>query len=140
MSGDETRVDDQDLVEGVFKHLLAVREPALPSTVDHAVRGGRRTLRRRRSAAGAAVISLAAVTALATGALLEQHPRIAVPSGSTPSSITTPSASPRASAAPSAQPSPTASAVQVSSTSGPVPSGATDTGASVMGSPTPTQH
>jgi hypothetical protein len=52
MKGDEAKVDDQNLVEGVIKHLLAAREPALPSTVDNAVQGGRRTLRRRRNAVG----------------------------------------------------------------------------------------
>ncbi len=86
MSGDEAAVDGQILAEEFFKQLLASPEPTLASTVEHAVRGGRRTVRRRRQGVGAMVVSLAAVTAFATSALLGQHPQSVGTPGVTPSS------------------------------------------------------
>jgi len=94
MNGDETKVDDRGLAEGVFKHLLASQEPNLPSTVDHAVHLGRRGLRRRRYAVGAGVASLAVIAVIAAGAVLEPQRQTIAPVDGVPPATATPSTSP----------------------------------------------
>lgn len=111
MSGDEADVEDQDLVEGVFQRLLAAPEPALPSTVDYAVQGGRRTLLRRRSAVGAAMTSLVAIAAITGVALLPSHrPADTAPGGAPVATTTSPSPSPMPTARQSATATPGAGA------------------------------
>ena len=88
---DEADMDDHELAGAVFQHLLAEAEPRLPSVVDQALHGGRRTVRRRRMATGVGILSLAAVIAT-SGFALAGHGRTEVTPGGTTSG--TPSASP----------------------------------------------
>jgi len=108
---DKDQYKDQVLVDGVFRHVLADPEPVLPSTVDFAVLGGRRKVRRRRIALGAGTAALVVVAVFGAGALLGQHGQAAATTGVSRTRTATPSAtrSPSAAASPSATPSPTTS-------------------------------
>lgn len=128
---------DQDLVDGVFRHVLADPEPVLPSTVDFAVLGGRRKVRRRRIAQGAGTAALVVVAVFGAGALLGQHRQAAATTGVSRSRAATPSAtrSPSAAASPSATPSLTTSS---DPTSDPTSANVQQTHPSTLGTDTST--
>jgi len=139
MIGDEAKVDEQ-IVEEFFKHLLTGPEPTLPSTVEHAVQGGRRTLR-RRNAAGATLVSLVVAAALASSALLGPHSQTVAPPGGTPSSTAVPSVTPTMPAMRNTtSPSAVASPARVASPAGPVPSSVARTAIPTASSLTPASN